>query len=132
MADVARTQRIAEQLRQELSILLRREFSSPDINMVSITLVKVVRDLSQATVYVTYLGDKTKRPEVMQRLSDIAPILRKMLGKLLKLRTIPKFIFVYDDVFEKGMELSNLIASAIAQDEKKAEDHPVVDQENAN
>lgn len=124
MTDIARTQRIAEQLRQELSILLRREFSSPDINMVSITLVKVVRDLSQATVYVTYLGDKEKRPMIMQRLVEIAPMLRKMLGKILRLRTIPKFIFVYDEVFEKGLELSNLIASAIATDEKKAEDHP--------
>ena len=123
MSNVPRTRRIDEQLKQELSLLIRKEIGDARIMMVSITLVRVVRDLSQAKVLVTYLGPKEERDEIIALLNEYAPVFQRMLGKVLKLRKIPKFEFAYDEQLEKGNELSALITEAIQEDEAKNKDH---------
>lgn len=123
MSNVPRTRRIDEQLKQELSLLIRKEIGDARIMMVSITLVRVVRDLSQAKVLVTYLGPKEERDEMIALLNEYAPVFQRMLGKVLKLRKIPKFEFAYDEQLEKGNELSALITEAIQEDEAKNKDH---------
>ena len=123
MANISRTRRIDEQLKQELSLLIRKEIGDSRIMMISITFVKVVRDLSQAKVLVTYLGPKEDRKEMIDLLNEYAPMFQRMLGKILKLRKIPKFEFAYDEQLEKGNELSALITEAIQEDEAKSKDH---------
>ncbi len=123
MSNVPRTRRIDEQLKQELSLLIRKEIGDSRIMMISITFVKVVRDLSQAKVLVTYLGPKEERSEMIDLLNEYAPMFQRMLGKILKLRKIPKFEFAYDEQLEKGNELSALITEAIQEDEAKSKDH---------
>ena len=46
-----RNERIAEQVRAELSRLLREETSDPRVGMLTLTRVKVSPDLSTATVF---------------------------------------------------------------------------------
>ncbi|WP_018122957.1 30S ribosome-binding factor RbfA [Wohlfahrtiimonas chitiniclastica] len=123
MANISRTRRIDEQLKQELSLLIRREIGDSRVMMISITLVKVVRDLSQAKVLVTYLGPVEERAEMVALLNEYAPLFQRMLGKVLKLRKIPKFEFVYDEQLEKGNELSALITEAVQEDEARHKDH---------
>ncbi len=120
MADYSRTKRIDEQLKQELSLLIRKEIGDPRAMMISITLVNVVRDLSQAKVLVTYLGPKEERDEMVDLLNEYAPTFQRQLGKILKLRKIPKFEFAYDIQLERGNELSALITEAVHEDEEKA------------
>ena len=122
MADSTRLRRIGEQLRQELASVIYSELDTK-LRMVSITVVKVVRDLSQATVYVTFLGDSSERVAIVKQLNDHNGLFRSLLGKRLKLRTIPKFIFVYDEVMEKGNQLTQLIQQAISQDAEKSANH---------
>jgi len=123
MANISRTRRIDEQLKQELSLLIRKEIGDARIMMISITFVKVVRDLSQAKVLVTYLGPVEERPAMIDLLNEHASIFQRMLGKVLKLRKIPKFEFAYDEQLEKGNELSALITEAIQEDEAKNKEH---------
>lgn len=118
----SRLKRINEQLRQELSMLIRKEISDSRALMVSITIVEMVRDYSQAKVYVTYLGPEEERKEIIALLHEYAPEFRRQLGKILRLRTIPRFHFVYDDLLEKSNAITSLISEAIRTDEKKAEE----------
>ncbi len=121
MSNNSRLKRINEQLRQELSLLIRKDMSDPRAMMVSITLVETVRDFSQAKVYVTYLGPEEERGEIIDLLHDYGPEFRRQLGKILRLRTIPRFHFVYDDLLEKSNAITSLITEAIRSDEMKAE-----------
>lgn len=117
----SRLKRVDEQLKQELSLLIRQEIFDPRASMISVTLVDTVRDYSQAKVYVTYLGPKEERDEIIEMLESYAGEFRRQLGKTLRLRTIPKFFFIYDDLLEKSNELSLLISEAIRDDERKAD-----------
>ncbi len=114
-----RTRRIAEQLKRELAELLRSEADDPRLALVSITNVVVSRDLAHAKVYVTLLGYEDQRSEVVEALNCLAPELRRLLGRILRLRVIPRLVFYYDEVIERGAALSALIDRAVAADRQR-------------
>ena len=49
--DYSRTDRIGEQIKRELALLIRNEIKDPRVGMVSILDVEVTKDLNQAKVY---------------------------------------------------------------------------------
>ena len=81
--------------------------------MVSITNVVVSRDLSVAKLHITLLGAADERANVVETLNNAAPMLRKLLGRVLRLRNVPSLAFHYDEVVERGAELSELINKKI-------------------
>jgi len=92
--------------------------------MVSITTVEVTRDLAYAKVYVTILGDPAEREEMMDALNQTAPLLRRELGRQMRIRTVPRLEFIYDEVVERGARLSALISQVVAADKRDREDEP--------
>ena len=117
--EYSRTRRIGEQLKRELAELIRSETDDPRLLMVSITSVDVTRDMAYATVYITLLGEPEQRASVLASLNHHAANFRRILGKQLHVRTIPKLTFVYDEVIERGAALSKLIDDAVQSDQKK-------------
>lgn len=121
--EFSRTRRIGEQMRRDLAQLIRDEIDDdPRMVMVSITAVDVTRDLSQARVYITMLGDVAERGEVVDRLNQAAPMLRRELGRKMHIRSVPRLSFMYDELVEKGARLSSLISDAVAADAKRHRD----------
>jgi ribosome-binding factor A len=115
----SRARRVGEQIKRELAQLIRSESDDPRLTMVSITGVDVSRDLAYAKVYVTLLGAPEARPEVVAELNRLTPLLRKQLGRLMRIRSVPHLTFTYDEVVERGAELSALIDRAVAADAEK-------------
>lgn len=117
--DYSRTQRIGDQMQRELSLLIQREIKDPRLGMVTITGVEVVRDLSHAKVFITVMGKEDSAQEIernLEILNEAAGFLRMLLGKSMKLRTIPQLHFCYDVSIRRGVELSALIERAVAED----------------
>jgi ribosome-binding factor A len=117
--DYSRTQRIGDQMQRELSLLIQREIKDPRLGMVTITGVEVVRDLSHAKVFITVMGKEDSAQEIernLEILNEAAGFLRMLLGKSMKLRTIPQLHFCYDASIRRGVELSALIERAVAED----------------
>lgn len=113
---IPRTRRVGEQLRRELAELIRDELRDPRLALISMTSVEVSRDLAHARIFVTLLGDPAERNERVAELNRAAPVLRRELGRRMRLRVIPKLDFRYDEVVEHGARLSALIDAAVAAD----------------
>ena len=120
--DFSRARRVGEQIQRELALLLQREIRDPRLSQVTISAVKVTRDMSQATVYFTVLGEKADIPSIQQALEKASGFLRHALGEQLVMRSLPQLKFVYDDSISRGAELSSLIDEAIAADRNKQQD----------
>lgn len=117
-----RTRRIGEQLQRELAELIRSELNDPRIGMVTVSAVEVTRDLAHAKVFVAMLGADAEHTEAsLEALASAAGYLRKLLGQRLRLRTIPALHFHYDDSFDRGARLTQLINDAISRDERDGE-----------
>ncbi len=113
-----RVQRVAEQLQQELADLLRTEVKDPRVGMVTVTHVEVSADVAHAKVYFTALTGREHGDAATAALTRTAGFLRSQLSQRLKLFTVPQLHFVYDDSIESGMQLSQLIDEAVADDRK--------------
>ena len=113
---IPRTRRIGEQLRRELAELIRAELRDPRLALISMTSIEVSRDLAYARIFVTLMGDPTERNERVAELNQAAPLLRRELGRRMRLRVIPKLEFRYDEIVEQGARLSALIDAAVASD----------------
>jgi ribosome-binding factor A len=112
-------QRLADQIQREVAGLIRSELKDPRLGMVTISAVKVSKDMGYAEVYVTVLGkelDFDPAPSIAV-LNNAAGFLRGALGKSLQVRMIPRLRFHYDEVVMRGNRMAELIQQAIIADE---------------
>ena len=114
-----RSARIGDEIQRELMALLRDEVKDPRVGRVTVTHVEVTPDLSHAKVLVTDLAGRDHAAETVAALARTAGFLRSELARRLSLYTVPQLAFVYDDSIEAGMELSQLIDRAVAEDRKR-------------
>lgn len=112
-----RTERINEQLRQEISLLIRDEVRDPRVGMATITAVQTSPELDHARVYVTSLGDEANKAEVLAGLTSAAPFIRGQLGRRLHMRRIPELHFEIDRKLENARRIENLLREALPEDE---------------
>jgi ribosome-binding factor A len=97
MAQGSRPDRVADQIRGELALLLAREVHDPGVGFVTLTRVQVTPDLQLARVYYTTLGDEKARRSSEQALGRATPFLRRQIGARLRLKRTPEIAFIYDD-----------------------------------
>ena len=97
MSQGSRPDRVADQIRSELALLLTREVHDPGIGFVTITRVQVTPDLQQARVFYTALGDDKARKNSGRALERAAPFLRRQIGSRLRLKRVPELKFLYDE-----------------------------------
>ncbi|MDH5765706.1 MAG: 30S ribosome-binding factor RbfA [Gammaproteobacteria bacterium] len=113
--EFSRSQRMAEQIRRELSQLIRDEIKDPRVSWVSITAVKCSKDLSSAIVYFTLMDSSTSE-QTTHALNNAAGFLRKQLASLIRSRIVPQLKFIHDNSIERGSEMDALIARARSTD----------------
>ncbi|HNU12177.1 MAG TPA: 30S ribosome-binding factor RbfA [Rubrivivax sp.] len=110
-ASSTRSHRIADQIRRDLSELIRA-LKDPRLGMVTISQVEVSPDYAHAKVFFTVLvGDADDSGKA---LNEAAGFLRNGLFKRLQIHTVPTLHFVFDRTTERAAELSALIARANA------------------
>lgn len=112
-----RARRIAQQIQQVLSELIRRELRDPRLGMVTLTEVRVAPDLGSAKVYFSVLGASPQ--QAREILDAAAPLLRGPLGRALGTRHSPELRFVQDELIESGARLSALITKAVKDDTER-------------
>ena len=108
MGHGARTDRVGERIRAELSELLLRRVREPAVDGVTITHVDVTRDLQTARVYYRVLAETASRRDVARALRRAQGFLRRELGGRLRLRRIPELRFLHDDTVEQQDRLARL------------------------
>ena len=117
--DFSRSQRVAEQMQRELSVLLLREMRDPRVEGVSITGVDVTRDFSVAKVYFSILNNPEGQDNALKALQKAAGFLRHALGQRMQLRALPELRFIYDETLIRGTSLNELIDKVVAEDNQK-------------
>lgn len=110
-----RTDRVADFIRRELSIVLQQELRDPRVGATSVNDVVVTRDMSLAKVYVTFMGVEgaDQSNEGVGVLNNAAGFLRSQLAAKHSMRSTPKLRFYFDESVRTGEHLSRLIDKAV-------------------
>ena len=121
MADARRADRVAESIRSEVATFLAEGAKDPRIRaFVTVTGVEVTRDLRQARVFVSLMGDEADRLSTLDGLANLAPHLRSRIGKSLRLRVTPEVEFRVDDSIARAARIDSLLAQARESDASAA------------
>jgi ribosome-binding factor A len=106
----SRPERVAEQLRQEISRLMVTEMKDPRVRMASISQVKLTADLRTARVLVSAIGTDEERRAVVDGLKHAAGYLRAELGHLLEnLKVSPRLHFELDESIAYSVKVSTML-----------------------
>lgn len=120
--DFPRSKRVAQQVQRELMDLIRKEVKDPRIGLISLTEVVMSKDLGFADIYVSAFGEDEESGVASVILNEASGYLRHLLGKEMRLRTIPQLRFHADNSIANGMRMSKVIDDAVKSDAHLEED----------
>ncbi|HHT66094.1 MAG: 30S ribosome-binding factor RbfA [Caldicoprobacterales bacterium] len=102
-----RINRISEEIRKEVSDIIRNAVKDPRIaELSSVVKTEVTGDLRYAKIYVSVLGDEVTGKSTLEGLKKAAGFIRRELGKRLDIRHTPELQFVLDRSIEYSIEIS--------------------------
>ncbi|MCI1903438.1 30S ribosome-binding factor RbfA [Enterococcus hirae] len=105
-----RDRRLAQEILREINDILRKTVKDPRVEGVNITDVRVTGDLQQATIYYSTLTDKPEDIErVAKGLEKAKGIMRKELGRRLRIYKTPEIFFERDESLEYGSHIDELL-----------------------
>jgi ribosome-binding factor A len=107
MLPYKRSKRVGDLLRKEIAEIIMRRVKDPRLGFITITSVDVSDDLRNATVYISVL-EKDTTGTVLEALSSASGFIRSELVKRLRMKIIPRLVFVEDIAIEYGARIEDL------------------------
>jgi ribosome-binding factor A len=109
-----RTEKVASVVKRALTTHISRIASENKLGLISITLVNLSKDLSIANVFLSILvtnsnNNADKINEALNIINQHKGMLRTLIAKELKIRSVPELRFFYDDTLEQMQNVDNLI-----------------------
>lgn len=124
MALSHRVERIAEQVREEISLILATEVRDPRIGVITVTRAKVTGDLSLARIYWTIVGDTAEKKKTKQGLEKATPYIRMLLSQRLALRRSLELVFQFDESVVAQERVEQIIQEIHAEDAARSQPDP--------
>lgn len=116
----SRPKRVAEAIKNELTMLLLQKVADPRLSGVSFSRVVVTPDLKQAKIYFTTPAGRDSGP-ALKGMHRAKGFFRSHLAKVLNLRYTPDLLFYYDDLNEEIDRIDSLFRQI---DEERKHDEP--------
>lgn len=104
-------QRTAAQIQTLLSDLFLFDVSDPRLAGLTITDVKIDRELQHANIYVNALGEEERESEVMDALDRAHGYLRRAVARGVQLRNAPQLHFHWDPTLAHAEQINSLLDS---------------------
>jgi ribosome-binding factor A len=121
MGQGSRPDRVADQIRAEVSSMIARDLHDPGLGFITITRVQVSPDLHHARVYYTAMGDQAARTNSGKALERASSFMRRQLGQRLRLRRAPELMFAFDESIAHQDRIAQLLQE-IADTPSKTDD----------
>jgi ribosome-binding factor A len=122
MALSHRTERVAEQIREEVSQILATELADPGIGLLTVTRVKVTPDLSLARIYWTLMGDQAERKKTQKALMRASAYVRHLLSTRMSLRRSPEVTFTFDQSVAAQDRVEEILQELKQEEEARRSD----------
>ena len=107
---MSRMHKIEDLLHKEIASIIITRIDNQDVkNTVTITDIKVSKDIRNAIVYFTTLKNDIKKIEKI--MNALKPTIKFYLSKNVHLKRIPDFKFIFDDTVIKGQKINKLLNS---------------------
>ena len=113
-----RQERVKELLKTEISEIIRREIKDPRLGFVTIIDAEVTKDLRQAKIFISVLGDEEQKEESLAILQKAARYIRGEFGHRVSMKMIPELTFKMDTGVEHGARIFELLQQVKSDDKE--------------
>ncbi len=118
MSASVRQRKVADQVKQAVSYVIDRKIKDPDKGFVTITHVRMSRDLQIASIYFTVLGEETETELSLAALNRASNFIRSEIAPELKLRVVPELRFFVDDTLEYARKIDKILQNIKKKDDE--------------
>jgi ribosome-binding factor A len=116
-----RSQRVADQIKRDVSAVIAEVLSDrPDL-IVTVSSVEVTDDLRYARIFYTVLGEEKKINEVAKIFERATRHIQVELGHRIRMRRTPEISLMYDKSLIEGMRVVSLIDELTEETDKADE-----------
>ena len=108
-----RPERLAEQIKEEISLIIAGEVEDPRVGFVTVTDARLTPDLRHAKIYVSIIGTEAEVKESLSALKHAAGFIRTQLGAVLRMKRTPELHFVHDETTETAARIEELLSEEV-------------------
>ncbi len=119
-----RKDRLEELIRRIVSEIIMRELKDPRIGFVTVTGVELSKDYAEAKIGISILGNPTEVRKGMEGIRSSSGYVQKLLGKELKIRSLPRVYFYLDKTVEEAVEMVGRIENLSGVKDREDEPEP--------
>ena len=101
--------RLAQELQQEIAMIIHQELKDPRLGFVTITRMELSKDLRHGKVLFSSLGGPEERLRSQEALDRSTRFIYGLIKKRFRLKIIPELVFRYDESIEGSLELSKTL-----------------------
>lgn len=123
-----RIQRIANLIKKEVAEMLLREVKDPRIGMVTITGVKVSKDLRIAHIYYSALGTEKQIQDSAIGLRQATKFIQREIGRRIRMRYTPAIDFQFDHSLEYGSHIDKILKDLSLPKEEEISEKDLLDE----
>ena len=111
---------VGDEIQKIISGIISTKLKNPRVPiMTSVTSVKMSRDLSHATVFISVYGDEQTQKEAMQAIEHAKGFIRYETVQQINLRVAPELSFKLDNTLNEAIRMESLIEKTIKEDEAR-------------
>ncbi len=110
-----RQKRVGDLIQEEISDMLQKKLEDPRLQQVTITGVEVSPDLRYARVWYSVLGEAKEIADAGAALLKASGLLRRELSSRISLRYMPELVFKFDDTWQRGARVDELLDQIAAE-----------------
>ena len=112
-----KVERLQEVIRFKVAMILQRDLADPRMGIITITRVKLAKDLTQCTIYWSQLGDEKSRSRCEHMLEDARGFIQREVAGSLKTRVTPHLRFEYDASIERSARIAGILREELGSTE---------------
>jgi ribosome-binding factor A len=103
-----RPESVGRLIQENLSEVIQRRLKDPHVGYLTVTAVRVTKDLKTARVFISVL-DAAEKDATIFALKRATSFLRRELSSRLRMRHTPELVFSYDDTMERGARIDRIL-----------------------
>ena len=112
---------VGDEIQKIISGIISGKLNDPRVPlMTTVTAVKMSKDLSHATVFISVFGDERTKKEAMDAIEHAKGFIRYETVQQINLRVAPELHFKLDNTLDEAERMDALIKKTIAEDEARA------------
>ncbi|MEE9555222.1 MAG: 30S ribosome-binding factor RbfA [candidate division Zixibacteria bacterium] len=119
--EFSRVDRLQSQMIRDLAAILSEDLKDVPPHMITFTRTEISKDLKQAKVYFSVLGDEAAVERSFIFMKRHAGVIRRILGRRMRIKHSPELIFTFDKSSAHVLKVGELLNEIKKQDDSSTD-----------